>query len=67
MALATRIDALCDESLGNQQGIEARAYIEEKIKLENARSGGAKRPRYSGVQKAPKEAYTFKKIKTEEH
>uniref|UniRef100_A0A1I8AZT6 Nop domain-containing protein n=1 Tax=Meloidogyne hapla TaxID=6305 RepID=A0A1I8AZT6_MELHA len=60
VALATRIDALCDESLGNQQGIDARAYLETVIKTENARSG-VKKQRYSGAQHAPKDAYTFKK------
>ncbi|CAK5040341.1 unnamed protein product [Meloidogyne enterolobii] len=60
VALATRIDALCDESLGSQQGIEARAYLESVIKTENSRSG-VKKQRYSGVQHSSKEAYTFKK------
>uniref|UniRef100_A0A914KMQ8 Nop domain-containing protein n=1 Tax=Meloidogyne incognita TaxID=6306 RepID=A0A914KMQ8_MELIC len=60
VALATRIDALCDESLGSQQGIEARAYLESVIKTENSRSG-VKKQRYSGLQHSSKEAYTFKK------
>lgn len=60
VALATRVDALCDESLGNQQGIDARAYIESAIKLENSRSG-VKKQRFSGINQAPKDAYTFKK------
>ncbi|KAL3079006.1 hypothetical protein niasHS_014788 [Heterodera schachtii] len=60
VSLATRVDALCDESLGNGHGIEARVYIEQAIKEADAR-GGAKKQRFSGVKQAPKGAYTFKK------
>uniref|UniRef100_A0A0N4Z1P3 Nop domain-containing protein n=1 Tax=Parastrongyloides trichosuri TaxID=131310 RepID=A0A0N4Z1P3_PARTI len=31
VSLSTRIDALCDESLGNEAGIEARAYLEKVL------------------------------------
>uniref|UniRef100_A0A183BVR7 Nop domain-containing protein n=1 Tax=Globodera pallida TaxID=36090 RepID=A0A183BVR7_GLOPA len=60
VSLSTRVDALCDESLGNQHGIDARAYIEQAIKEADSR-GGAKKQRFSGVKQAPKGAYTFKK------
>jgi hypothetical protein len=40
--------------------LDARIYLEQAIKEENARSG-IKKQRYSGVKPAPKEAYTFKK------
>jgi hypothetical protein len=46
--------------LGNQQGLDARVYIEQAIKEENSRSG-VKKQRFSGVKQAPKDAYTFKK------
>uniref|UniRef100_A0A183BU19 Nop domain-containing protein n=1 Tax=Globodera pallida TaxID=36090 RepID=A0A183BU19_GLOPA len=59
VSLSTRVDALCDESLGNQHGIDARAYIEQAIKEADSR-GGAKKQRFSGVKQAPKGAYTFK-------
>ena len=35
VSLSARIDALCDESLGNEAGIESRALIERVVKEEN--------------------------------
>jgi nucleolar protein 58 len=55
-SLATRIDALCDESIGNSVGVEQRAYLERVIKQEQER--GPKR--FSGVKQAPGNAYKFK-------
>ncbi|VDK41845.1 unnamed protein product [Anisakis simplex] len=55
VSLATRIDALADESQGNQMGIECRAYLETVIRSEQER--GAKR--ISGVSSAH-EPYRFK-------
>jgi RNA processing factor Prp31 len=37
VSLATRIDALADESLGNEMGIEARAHLEQVAKAESER------------------------------
>jgi RNA processing factor Prp31 len=38
VSLAARIDALADESLGNQMGIEARALLEGVAKAESERA-----------------------------
>ncbi|KAI6221307.1 SnoRNA binding domain protein [Aphelenchoides fujianensis] len=37
VSLSARVDALCDENLGNQMGIEARANLEHAIKIESER------------------------------
>lgn len=37
VSLAARIDALADESLGNEMGIEARAMLESVAKAETER------------------------------
>lgn len=56
-SLATRIDALCDESIGNSVGIEQRAYLERVMKQEQERGPN----RFSGVKQAPAQAYKFKR------
>ncbi|VDM47138.1 unnamed protein product [Toxocara canis] len=55
VSLATRIDALADESQGSQMGTECRAYLEAVVRSEQER--GAKR--ISGVPTAH-EPYHFK-------
>jgi nucleolar protein 58 len=57
VSLSTRVDALCDENLGNEEGIKSRAYIEQVIKVEQER--GPKR--FTGVKQAPATSYKFKK------
>lgn len=57
VALSTRIDALCEESLGNAVGIESRAYLEQVLKSEIERPP----KRFSGVKKAPAASYNTKK------
>ncbi|KAI6182084.1 SnoRNA binding domain protein [Aphelenchoides bicaudatus] len=67
VSLATRIDALCDESLGNQMGIDSRAYLEGVAKAETER--GPKRnsgnkaqygnQRNSGQFKFKSEVHTY--------
>uniref|UniRef100_A0AC35TJZ3 Nop domain-containing protein n=1 Tax=Rhabditophanes sp. KR3021 TaxID=114890 RepID=A0AC35TJZ3_9BILA len=52
VSLSTRIDALCDETTGNDVGIEARAYLEKQSRDEQDRgAGGAK---VNGINKGVK-------------
>ena len=37
VSLSTRFDALCDESIGNQIGFDARVYLESQLKNESER------------------------------
>lgn len=37
VALATRIDSLSDEAVGNEMGVEALAYLQGVAKVESAR------------------------------
>ncbi|KAI1706457.1 snoRNA binding domain, fibrillarin domain-containing protein [Ditylenchus destructor] len=57
VSLSTRIDALSDETTGNEVGISSRAFLEGVIKSEMER--GPKR--ISGVKQAPSSSYSFKK------
>lgn len=56
VSLATRIDALADESLGTEPGEKSRAYIETFIRMEQER--GSKR--ITG-KPAQHDSYTFKR------
>jgi hypothetical protein len=55
VSLASRIDALCDESLGNQMGIEARALLEGVAKSETERGpkrySSGNKPQYGNQRK----------------
>lgn len=58
MSLSTRLDALCDESIGNEEGIKQRAYLEGIVKTEQERPV----KKFSGVKKNPSDAYSHKKF-----
>uniref|UniRef100_A0A0N5C2W3 Nop domain-containing protein n=1 Tax=Strongyloides papillosus TaxID=174720 RepID=A0A0N5C2W3_STREA len=41
VSLSTRVDALCDESLGNKTGVEARVYLEKVLHDDQGRIASA--------------------------
>ena len=60
VSLSARIDALCEESLGTEKGIESRAALERVLKEEQERG-----PKVRGrplLQKPPEQAYVYKKF-----
>lgn len=57
ISLSTRVDALCDENLGNSIGIEARAHLETQLKREE---GGSFKPA-NGLKTGKKDNYKFKR------
>jgi nucleolar protein 58 len=56
ISLSTRVDALCDEDLGNNIGLEARAHLETQLKREE---GGSYKPQ-NGIKSGKKDNYKFK-------
>jgi nucleolar protein 58 len=56
ISLSTRVDALCDEDLGNNIGLEARAHLEAQLKREE---GGSYKPQ-NGIKSGKKDNYKFK-------
>jgi nucleolar protein 58 len=56
ISLSTRVDALCDENLGNSIGLEARAHLETQLKREE---GGSFKPA-NGLKTGKKDNYKFK-------
>ena len=56
VSLATRIDALADESKGAEMGLQSRAYLEAQMRIESEK--GFKKP----VRQSTKhEQYQFKR------
>lgn len=56
VSLATRIDALADESKGASLGIQSRAYLETQMRIEQERS--YKKPLRTSTKHEP---YQFKR------
>lgn len=58
ISLSTRLDALCDESIGNEEGIRQRAYLEGIVNSEQERPV----KKFSGTKKNSLDVYTHKKF-----